>query len=359
MWNKRTGYPSREFFAALDPRLTNVVEDKLSINVYPVGAKAGEVTPAAAKWSGLKAGTAVAVANVDAHVSLPACGITKEGQLLMIMGTSTCHLFLGTHEKTVPGTCGVVEDGVLPGFLGYEAGQSCVGDHFGWFVTNCVPPAYHQEAQARGVNIHNLLTELAAKQRPGEHGLLALDWWNGNRSVLVDADLTGVMLGMTLLTKPEDIYRALIEATAYGTRMIIDTFEENGLPINELFACGGIAEKNTLMMQIYADVTNREIRIGKSSQTPALGSAMFGAVAAGNERGGYGDIFAAIAAMGGTREFVYRPNPENVFLYDRLYAEYARLHDLFGRGGENVLKRLKDIRRQSASKNKKNEGNRG
>ena len=344
VWSKREGYPSNAFFAALDPRLENLVDDKLSRDIYPIGAKAGEVTRDAAKWTGLPVGCAVAVANVDAHVSMPAAGITEPGKLLMIMGTSTCHILLGEEEKLVPGMCGVVEDGVIPGYLGYEAGQSCVGDHFAWFVENCAPESVTKEARARGVSVQNLLTEKAQKLRPAESGLLALDWWNGNRSVLVDTNLSGLLLGMTLATKPEEIYRALIEATAYGNRMIVDTFVENGVPIDSLFACGGIAEKNPMMMQIYADVTNREIRIARSAQAPALGSAMFGAVAAGKARGGYDTIQDAAREMGGVKDTVYRPVAENVGIYDRLFAEYRRLHDLFGRGGDPALKALRRMK---------------
>ena len=345
IWHKRQGYPSKAFFAALDPRLENVVEEKLSRDIRPIGAKAGEITEEAARFTGLLPGTAVAVGNVDAHVSIPAVGITEPGKLLMIMGTSTCHVLLGDQEHIVPGMCGVVEDGVLPGYMGYEAGQSCVGDHFEWFVENCVPQAYTDEAAARGVNIHTLLTEKADALAVGESGLLALDWWNGNRSILVDADLTGVMLGMTLLTKPEEMYRALIEATAYGTRAIVQAFQQSGVPIDALYACGGIAEKNAMMMQIYADVTNMEIRISRSAQAPALGSAMFGAVAAGKARGGYDSIVDAAREMGGVQERVYRPIPANVRVYDQLFAEYQRLHDYFGRGENDVLKHLKKIKK--------------
>ncbi|MBM7582932.1 L-ribulokinase [Caldicoprobacter guelmensis] len=347
IWHKRKGYPSKEFFRALDPRLENVVDEKLSRDIYPIGTKAGEITEKAAHLTGLKPGTAVAVGNVDAHVAVPAVGITEEGKMLMIMGTSTCHMLLSKEEKMVPGICGVVEDGIIPGYMGYEAGQSCVGDHFEWFVKNCVPPAYVQEAKERGISVYKLLAEKAQKLAVGESGLVALDWWNGNRSVLVDVDLTGVIVGCTLLTKPEEIYRALIEATAYGTRMIIETFEEHGIPIYELYAAGGIAEKDPFMMQIYADVTNREIRISGSPQAPALGSAMFGAVAAGKERGGYDSIVEAAKVMAKVRDTVYRPIPENVRMYDRLYAEYKILHDYFGRGANDVMKRLKEIRRQA------------
>ncbi|MDO8686203.1 MAG: ribulokinase, partial [Clostridiales bacterium] len=347
MWHKQKGYPSKEFFKALDPRLENVVDEKLSKDIYSLGGKAGEITESASKLTGLAVGTAVAIANVDAHVSLPAVGITEAGKMLMIIGTSTCDIFLGTEEKIVPGMCGVVEDGVIPGFLGYEAGQSCVGDHFDWFVKSCVPAAYIKEAEDKHISIHKLLREKASKLSVGESGLIALDWWNGNRSVLVDVDLTGMLLGATLLTKPEEIYRALIEATAFGERIIIETFRENGVPITDLYACGGIASKDEFMMQIYADVTNMEIRIAASEQTPALGSAMFGAVAAGKARGGHDSIVDAAKIMSRLKDKYYKPNPENVAAYDKLYAEYKILHDYFGRGENNVMKRLKKIKEEA------------
>lgn len=350
LWHKQKGYPSNEFFKALDPRLENVVDEKLSRDIYPIGSKAGEITEDAARLTGLNPGTAVAVANVDAHVTMPAVGIVDEGKMLMIIGTSTCHLLLSKEEKMVPGMCGVVEDGIMPGYFGYEAGQSCVGDHFEWFINNCLPGDYYKEAEDKGINIHDLLSEKASKLAVGESGLVALDWWNGNRSVLVDVDLTGLIVGCTLLTKPEEIYRALIEATAYGTRMIIDTFEESGVPISELYAAGGIAEKNPFLMQIYSDVTNREIRISASAQAPALGSAMFGAVAAGKERGGYDSIVEAAQDMARLKDVVYRPIPANVETYNKLYEEYRLLHDYFGRGANDVMKRLKDIRRQATNK---------
>lgn len=347
LWHKQKGYPSREFFKALDPRLENVVEDKLSTDIYPLGLKAGELTEAMAKATGLLPGTAIGIANVDAHVALPAVGITEAGKLLMIIGTSTCDILLGTEEKIVPGMCGVVEDGVMPGFYGYEAGQSCVGDHFEWLVEQCIPEYVLEEAQQSGMGIHQYLTEEAAKLKVGESGLLALDWWNGNRSVLVDVDLTGMLLGMTLTTKPHEIYRALIEATAYGKNMIIETFEASGIAIDELYACGGISWKNKLMMQIYADVTNKPIKIAASDQTPALGAAMFGAVAAGREKGGYETIFDAARVMGKVKDEVYKPIPENVAAYKKLYAEYKMLHDYFGRGENDVMKRLKALKAEA------------
>ncbi len=345
IWHKHDGYPSNDFFKALNPKMEKLADEKLSRTLYPVGTRAGGITPEAAKLTGLLVGTAVAVGNVDAHVSVPAVGITSAGKMLAIMGTSTCHMLLGEKEKTVPGMCGVVEDGIIEGFFGYEAGQSCVGDHFQWFVENCTPADYKAEADKRGIDLHALLTEKASALNPGESGLVALDWWNGNRSVLVDVDLTGMIVGMTLATKPEEIYRALIEATAYGTKMIIDTFEENGVPVDEYYAAGGIAEKNPFVMQIYADVTGKEMKISGSPQAPALGSAMFGALAAGKTAGGYDKIENAAAAMAKVKPFSYKPVPANVEVYKKLYAEYKILHDYFGRGANDVMKRLKDIKK--------------
>ncbi len=344
IWSKREGFPEPAYFKALHPMLEHVVAEKMSTTILPIGQRAGGLTAQAAAWTGLKPGTAVAVANVDAHVAVPAATVTGPGRMVMIMGTSTCDMVLGTEEHVVPGICGYVDDGIVPGFFGYEAGQSCVGDHFAWFVENGVPAAYAEEAKARGLDLHALLEEKAARLKVGESGLLALDWWNGNRSVLVDVDLTGMLLGMTLATRPEEIYRALIEATAYGKRIIIEAFQKNGVPVHELVACGGLPEKNKLLMQIYADVIGLPIKLSASKQTPALGSAMFGAVAAGAAVGGYDTIYAAAQKMARLKEEMYFPIPENQAVYEKLYAEYVRLHDYFGRGDNDVMKRLKAVR---------------
>jgi L-ribulokinase len=349
LWSKENGFPLKEYFASLNPKLGAVIEEKMSTDIISVGQKAGGLSEQAAAWTGLKAGIAVAIANVDAHVAVPAATVTEPGRMVMIMGTSTCDMVLGTEEHIVPGMCGYVEDGIIPGYFGYEAGQSCVGDHFAWFVENCVPAEYEQQAKKRGMDIHQLLEEKAAKLKIGESGLLALDWWNGNRSVLVDVDLTGMMIGMTLATKPEEIYRALIEATAYGKRIIIETFQKNGVPIHELVACGGLPEKNKLLMQIYADVIGLPIKASASKQTPALGSAMFGAVAAGKGLGGYDSIYDAAKVMAHLKDEVYLPNSENQKMYEKLYAEYVILHDYFGRGANDVMKRLKNIKLESRS----------
>ena len=338
-YNKRTGYPAKNFFAALDPRLENVIAEKCATPVSPLGTQAGTLNAAMAARLGLAPGTPVAVANIDAHVCVPAAGVTGPGQMLAIMGTSTCHISVSHAERQVPGMCGVVEDGVLPGYLGYEAGQSCVGDHFAWFCEHCLPGAYYEEARKHGVHIQQYLTELADGLRPGQSGLLALDWWNGNRSTLVDFDLTGLMLGMTLQTRPEEMYRALIEATAYGTRMIVENYRAHGVAVDTFFASGGISQKNAMAMQIYADVLNMPVHIVGASQGPALGSAIFAAAAAGL----YPDVARAAQAMAAAPVKVYQPIPEHAQVYEQLYREYAALYEHFGRE-DDVMKRLKRLK---------------
>lgn len=345
LWNKACGFPSEDFFAALDPQLRHVVDEKFSRDITPVGRKAGGLTREMAALTGLREGTPVAAGVIDAHVCVPAVGIDGPGKMLAIMGTSTCHMIMGQEEKQIEGVCGVVEDGILPGFYGYEAGQSCVGDHFAWALENCIPASYERQAQERGINLHQLLREKAQAKAPGESGLIALDWFNGNRSVLMDADLSGLLLGLTLQTRPEDIYRALIEATAFGTRMIIETFRAGGVPVEEFYASGGIPQKDPMTMQIYADIIRMPIRIAGSEQAGAYGAAMFGAVAAGEAAGGYASIFDAARQLGRVKEIVYRPDEGRAAVYDRLYEEYKQLHDVFGRGGNDVMKRLKAIRK--------------
>jgi L-ribulokinase len=338
--NSAWNYPSPEFFFSLDPLLANVVAEKLSSNILPLGSNAGGLTPAMAQRTGLAAGTAVAVGNIDAHVAVPACGVTTSGKLVMIMGTSTCHLLLSETKQEVEGMCGVVADGVVPGLWGYEAGQASVGDLFAWQVAQAVPASMHAEAKKARLSIYQLLEKRAAGLAPGESGLLALDWWNGCRSVLMDADLSGLLIGATLATKPHEIYRALMEATAFGTRKIIEAFTGKGVAINELYACGGLAQKNPLLMQIYADVTGMPIQVAASEQTSALGAAMHGAVAAGY----YPDIHAAARKMARVRDQIYQPDAAAKAIYDELYGQYSRLHDLFGRDGQSTMKVLKQLR---------------
>lgn len=348
VWHKRDGFPSADFLGALDPKLASLAETKLRGPIEALGSKAGELSESMARLMGLRAGTAVAVGNIDAHAMVPAVGVVTPGKLVMAMGTSICHLLLSDREVHAEGICGVVEDGIVPGYYGYEAGQSAVGDIFAWYVEEAVPAYVKEIAAEEGVSVHEWLERRAAAAKPGESGLLALDWWNGNRSVLMDADLSGVVVGMTLQTKPEEIYRALLEATAFGTRAIIEAFERGGVAVDELYACGGLPQRNRLLMQIYADATGREIRIADSTQTAALGAAMFGAVAAGAEAGGFDSVVEAAERMARVREETFKPIPEHAAVYDRLYKEYRELHDYFGRGGNDVMKRLKAIKRDQS-----------
>jgi L-ribulokinase len=332
-------YPSPEFLAALNPGFAGFAQDKLAHPISPLGGRAGSLTAQAAAWTGLREGIAVAVGNVDAHVTPPAANAIAPGQMVLIMGTSTCHVMNGTALAEVPGMCGVVDGGIVAGRWGYEAGQTGVGDIFAWFADHAVPTAYHSEAARRGISVHDLLSAEAAAQPAGAHGLLALDWLNGNRSVLVDHHLTGVVAGLTMATRAPDIYRALIESTAFGTRVIIDAFEAAGIGVRELVIAGGLT-RNELIMQIYADVTRRPLGLISSGQGPALGSAIHAAVAAG----AYPDVPAAAAAMGSHRAAVYTPDPASADVYDELYAEYVLLHDYFGRGANEVLHRLRAVR---------------
>jgi L-ribulokinase len=335
-------YPSSDFLGELDPGFARFVTDKLDQPIGPLGARAGSLTAEIAAALGLRDGIAVAVGNVDAHVTAPAARAVAPGQMVAIMGTSTCHVMNGTELREVPGMCGVVDGGIIDGLWGYEAGQSGVGDLFGWVVDNCVPRQYADEAEARGLGLHEYLTELAAEQRIGEHGLIALDWLNGNRSVLVNHELSGLIVGLTLSSRPEDIYRALLESTAFGARTIVEAFVGAGVPVDELIVAGGLA-KNRLLMQIYADVLRLPLSLIGSEQGPALGSAIHAAVAAGV----YPDVPAASAAMGNVHPSVYTPIEANADRYDELFAEYTALHDHFGRGGNDVMRRLKRIRREA------------
>ena len=337
-------YPSQEFLAGLNPDFAGFVTEKLEHRIGQLSERAGSLSAEAAAWTGLPAGIAVAVGNVDAHVTAPAAKAVEPGQMVAIMGTSTCHVMSAEGPADVPGMCGAVDGGIVEGLWGYEAGQSGVGDIFGWFVRTCVPPSYAAAAAGRGIGVHEYLTELAAGQAIGEHGLLALDWHSGNRSVLVDHELSGVFVGQTLATKPEDMYRALLEATAFGTRVIVEAFNDSGVPVRGLTVAGGLL-KNRLLMQIYCDVLNMPISVIGSAQGPALGSAIHAAVAAG----AYPDIRTAAQAMGNVVRDAFVPNPDSARAYQQLFAEYRTLHDYFGRGGNNVMHRLKAMRRSAVA----------
>jgi len=347
MWVKGMGFPSRDFFRDVHPRLENVIQEKVGTEFYPLGTRAGGLTAYWAGAMGLRQGTPVSMGVADGHVAIPATTVTKPGSLSMVMGTSFVQMLMGSERRIVPGICGVVEDGIVPGFWGYEAGQYAGGDMFAWFFDHAVPASFKSQARKLNHPFTTLLEKRAASLRPGESGLLALDWWNGNRSVLVDADLTGLLLGTTLATPPEAIFRALIEAAAFGTRQIIAAFEAQGLHTKDVVACGGLPAKNKLLMQIFADVMGREIRVAKHSQTcSALGAAIHAAAAAGRHAGGYESISEAAEHMAHLQSETYRPRPENRKIYNRLFKEYQTLHDYFGRAGNDVMKRLKALKRE-------------
>ncbi|OKI26881.1 ribulokinase [Streptomyces sp. CB03911] len=332
-------YPGEDFLAALNPGFADFARTRLEHPLLALGSRAGSLTAEAAAWTGLPEGIAVAAGNVDAHVAAPAARAVDNGQLLAIMGTSTCHVLNGAALADVPGICGVVDGGIVEGAYGYEAGQSAVGDIFAWWLRQGVPADYRDEALSTGEDLHQLLTRKAAGQPVGGHGLVALDWMNGNRSTLVDHHLSGVIVGLTLATRPEEVYRALLEATAYGTRTIVEAFEDAGVPITEFVVTGGL-KRNALLMQIYADVLRRPVSLAESEQGPALGSAIHAAVAAGAHPG----VRAASAAMGRVRQGAYLPDPARADAYDHLFAEYRLLHEHFGTGPDKQLHRLRAIR---------------
>ncbi|MFJ8207637.1 ribulokinase [Streptomyces sp. NPDC096033] len=330
-------YPSEEYLAALNPRFADFARTRLELPLSALGSRVGSLTTEAAAWTGLRPGIAVAAGNVDAHVTAAAARAVEDGQLLAIMGTSTCHVVNAPVLADVPGICGVVSGGVIEGAYGYEAGQSAVGDIFAWVLDQGLPPDYLAEAVERDEDLHTLLSRKAAAQPVGGHGLVALDWLGGNRSVLVDHRLSGVIAGLTLATRPEDVYRALLEATAFGTRVIVEALEAGGVAVREFIVAGGLA-RNELLMQIYSDVLRRPVSLTASDQAPALGSAIHAAVAAG----AYGDVRTACAAMGRRLPAVYTPDASRADAYDALYAEYRLLHDRFGADGQ--LHRLRRIR---------------
>ena len=337
------GLPSREFLAGLDHRLGGL-RDRLYEKSYTSDVEAGRLSVEWARRLGLKAGIPVAVGAFDAHFGAVGSGVAPD-ILVKILGTSTCDITVWPNTDSladIPGLCGIVDGSVLPGFFGLEAGQSAVGDIFNWFVSYIRPGGPAEST-------HEALTVRAAELRPGQSGLLALDWNHGNRTVLVDQRLTGLLIGQTLLTTPEEIYRALIEATAFGALTIINRFEEYGVRISEIVNCGGIAEKNPFILQVYADVTGREMKIARSTQTCALGASIAGAVVAGKKRGGHADFIEAQQAMCGVRAETFRPNPESHRVYQELFRLYLQLHDAFGtkeRSGNmfNVMKDLLAIR---------------
>jgi L-ribulokinase len=338
------GWPSEEFLKAVEPGLANLFAQKVAGPVVPPGTKVGGLTSGWAERLGLPEGTPVAAALIDAHAGLVGCGVTSPGTMALVLGTSFCHMSLGEGLELFEGVSGTVRDGILPSYYGYESGQTSGGDVYAWFVNNCVPASYAAEAERKGVGLHELLSEKAGRLAPGESGLLVLDWWNGNRSVLMNADLSGLIVGLTLDSRPEEVYRACIEGTMFGTRRIVDAYLGAGFQFERFVACGGLPQRNPLAMQILADVLAAPVHVAASQQTAALGSALLGAAAAGGAAGGFDSVAQAAARLVRPPQAVYEPDRRAARAYDGLYAEYKVLHDYFGRT-EPVMRRLREARK--------------
>jgi len=344
LWSPDHGYPSPEFFHAVDPQLINFplkLMDRFtgSTCLYP-GEKAGTLCMQMATKLGLKEGISVSAPQMDAYAALPGLGIVSPGTAMMVIGTSTGIMLLSDKNHHVPGVTACLPDTYYPGLYGYASGQASVGDTFDWFIKHCVPADYHEAASAAGISIHDYLSDLVKNLSPGDTGLIALDWFNGNRSCLANGKLSGMILGLNLNTRPEHIYRALLEGTAFGARVILESYEKVGIPIKDIVICGGIALKNPFMMQIYADVLGKPIRVSRCTQAPALGSAIYAAAAAG-----LGNVYQMTERMGYTEYLHYAPDPTTQSRYEHLYSEYLLLHDYFGRGKNPVMEYLSQIRK--------------
>lgn len=344
MWTPETGYPAGDFLKELSPMLENLAEEKLGSEIALAGEAAGTLTDQWAQKLGLNAGIPVAAAVIDSHAGMPGSGVSRPDQMMMVVGTSSVMLALSEEGYAKNGVVSGVKGAILPGRFALESGLAAVGDMFGWFVDKAVPEEYAQAAKEAGMSLHGYLSAKAEDLEVGESGLVALDWWNGNKTPYVDGRLSGAVVGCTLSTKPEEIYRALIEATAFGTRKILDLFTEAHADIRTIIASGGIAEKNPLLMQIYADVLGREIMVSDTDQTAALGSAIYASVAAGEEAGGYETIGEAVSNMAHLKDLVYRPDRKRAERYDTLYEVYSELVEMFDPQKSSVMGKLHALR---------------
>jgi L-ribulokinase len=343
-YNYKIGFPSKEFFRALDERMEHFVEEKMNAPIKKIGETAGYLTEQMASVLGLCPQTPVGVPIIDAHCGVIGGGVTKPGEMMLIVGTSFCHHVLSEKEADVYGVCGMVKEGILPGYFAYEAGQSGGGDIYGWFTKNCIPERYEAEAREKGMGIHQLLCDKLKDYKAGQSGLIALDWFNGVRSPLADYNLNGLLLGMDLQTKPEEIYMVLIEATGFGTRLIVEEFEKANVTIDSIVLSGGIPLKNPMLVQVYADILTREISVCQSSQAAAMGAAILGVAAAPSEVTGYDSLVEIIEKIGKCGDKVYYPNEKNNMIYNKLYEEYQMLLEHFGKGTNDVMKRLNEMR---------------
>ena len=347
LWSEDLGYPSPEFFLEVHPEMADIVSEKIHPRIVKLGTRAGYLQQSWAALTGLPEGLPVAVGNLDGHSAVPAASVVEAGEMAMIMGTSNTHLLLSDYQKDIPGICGWMKNGIVDGLIGYEAGQRCVGDHFAWFVKNCVPQQCFDTASAAGLDIYQYLNRAASAIEPGESGMLALDWWDGNRNILSNGDLTGVWLGMNLATDAIGMYRSLIEATAFGSKVIVDQYEKHGIPIHRIVAVGGLAVRNPLLLQIYSDVLGKTIELTTSQLHSALGAALQAAVAAGVEQGGYLTIQQAVKAMVKMKTEIYHPDAVHHEIYQRLFQEFRQLHDVLGGEYRDMFKRLNTIKQMA------------
>ena len=339
-WNERDGYPEHEFYKKLNPALETFAEDKMPGKICPIGKVIGTLTEEWADRLGLYPGIAVAPTLIDSHAGFPGSGIYSDRQMMLVLGTSSVMAALNKKPYAEKGICGAVRDALVPGYYALESGLAAVGDLFGWFVDELTPASYKEEAGKAGLNLHAFLSRKAEQLKPGQSGVIALDWWNGNKTPFVNGELSGVLLGMTLHTKPEEIYRALIEATAFGTKRILDLYEANGASVDEIVVSGGIALKNPMLMQIYADVLGKTLKIAASDQAAALGSAVYAAIAAGKKAGGYDTYSEAVQHMSKVRENYYVPQEKYVEIYKKMYSIYCQFGDMMGQDGRHLFDEL-------------------
>jgi L-ribulokinase len=342
-WSPEEGFPSAAYFDAVADGFSGALS-RLGSHFAPLGTSAGYINAELARRLGLPGDVAVAVGNVDSFVSFPGAGVESPGTLVTVVGTSICDMVVHPDQVLLPGITGVVRDGILPGLYGYEAGQPAVGDMLGWYVGELLGT----EPPDRGTR-HDELEHEAGQLEPGASGLVALNWWNGNRSILADADLSGVIVGLTLSSTQAEIYRALLESIAFAARRIVDNFVDHGLMIDRIVACGGIAEKSPVLMQLFADITGRPVEVPASPQIPARGSAMFGAVAAGSAAGGFASISEAVSKLTPEVAASYWPDHSASGVYEQINHIYRRLHDSFGREHVDYMHELKALRRRSSS----------
>ena len=338
LWNDKKSYPCNELFTSVDPRLSGIIASKMRGEVIPLGDTQGALNEYGAMLTGLPMGTPVASAVIDAHAALPAAGAVKPGDLMIIVGTSACHILISDQDKPVPGICGRVKGGVVPEYMAYESGQPAVGDALSWFMKNCVPSRCEKEAEELGIGLFDYMDKKAEAVGVGSGGLLALDWWNGSRTPYADYELSGLILGLTLSTPPEAIYRAIIESIAFGTRRIIEGYKEAGVPVKRIIVGGGIAKKNAFIMQTFANVLGMDVSVTDATQAGAMGSAIYAAVSAGI----YKSVGEAAERMAAGIIKVYHPDEEAVELYEPIYKEYVELCEHF-HSESGVMKRLRRL----------------